>query len=58
MMYSRLQNYTNMMVGEHGIQVLEVVIVVSLFLLLSFDVLIPTNTHPSSFLDKWFIQNT
>ena len=34
MMYTRSQNYTNMVVGEHGIQTFEVVIV----MLLSIDV--------------------
>ena len=45
-----------MVVGEHEIQAFEVVVVVLLFLLLSFDVFVPTNAHPLSFLDKWFVQ--
>ena len=37
--YSRSQNYTNTMVDEHGIRrTFEVVIVVLLLLMLSFDV--------------------
>ena len=46
MMYTRLQNYTNMMVGEHGIQTFEVVIVVLLLLLLSSDVFVPISALP------------
>ena len=46
MMYTRLQNYTNMMVGEHGIQTFEVVIVVLLLLLLSYDVFVPISALP------------
>ena len=34
MTYVRLQNYTNVMVGKHGIQTFNVVIVVLLLLLL------------------------
>ena len=33
-MYTRLQNCTNMMVGEHGIQMFEVLVVVLLLLML------------------------
>jgi hypothetical protein len=33
-MYTRSQNYTNMMVGENGIQTFEVVVVVLLLLML------------------------
>ena len=40
------------MVWEHEIQTFEVVIVVLLFLLFSFDVFVPTNAHPLIFLDK------
>ena len=54
MMYTRTQNYTNMVVGEHGIQIFEVAIVVFLILLLSCDVFIPTSVHPLLFLDMWF----
>ena len=35
----RLQNHTNIIVGEYEIQTLRIVIVVLLFLLLLFDVL-------------------
>ena len=54
-MYSKLQNYTNMVVGEHGIQTFEVMIIVLLLLLLSFDdVFVPTSAHPLLFMDNWF----
>jgi hypothetical protein len=46
MMCTRSQNDTNMVVGKHGIQTIEVVVVVLLFLWLSFDVLVPTSAHP------------
>jgi hypothetical protein len=36
MIYTRLQNYKNMMVDEHGVQTFEVVVVVMLLLLLLF----------------------
>ena len=42
MTYTRLQNYTNLMVGKHGIQTFEVMIVI----LLLFDIFVPTNAHP------------
>ena len=46
-----------MVVGEHGIQSFEVVVVVvSLFLLSSFDVVLPIGARSLLFLDKWFIQ--
>jgi hypothetical protein len=41
MTYIRSQNYTNMVVGEHGIQTLKVMVVVLLFLLSLFDVFVP-----------------
>jgi hypothetical protein len=57
MTYTRSQNYTNMVGGEHGIQIYQSVVVVVLLLsLLSFDVFVPTNAHPLLFLDKWFVQ--
>jgi hypothetical protein len=37
----RLQNYTNMVVGERGIQTFEVVVVVLLLLLLSLIIMSP-----------------
>ena len=46
MMYTRSQKYTNMMLDKHGIQIFEVMIVMSLLLLLSFDGFIPANAHP------------
>ena len=45
-MYTRSQNYINLVLGKHGIQILEVVVVVLLLLVLSFDVFVPTNAHP------------
>ena len=52
MMYTRLQNYTNMVVGEHGIQTFRLVInvLLLLLLLLMFDVFVPTSAHPLLFL--------
>ena len=55
-MYIRLQNYTNMVAGKYGIQTFKVVVVVLKLSLLSFDVFVPTTTHPLLFLDKWFVQ--
>ena len=49
MMYTRLQNYMNMMVGEYRIQTFKIVVVVLLLLLLSFDVFVPTSAHPYYF---------
>ena len=43
---------TNVMVGEYGIQLFVVVIVVLLFMLLWIDVLVPTSAHSLLFLDK------
>jgi hypothetical protein len=51
MTHTRLQNYTNMVVGEHGIETSEAVVVV-LLLLLSFDVFVLTSAHPLFFMDK------
>ena len=45
-----------MVVGNHGIQTFEVVVVVWLFLLLSFDVFVPISAHPLLFFNKWFVQ--
>ena len=44
--YTGSQNYTNMVVGEHGIQTIEGVVDILLFLRLLFDVFAPTNAHP------------
>ena len=46
MTYTKSQNYTNMVVGKHGIQTMGVVLVVLLFMLLLIDVLVPTSAHP------------
>ena len=59
MTYTLSQNYTNMVVGEHGIQTFKdvvVVLLVLLVLLLSFDVFVPKSTHPLLILDKWGVQ--
>ena len=57
MMYTRSQNYTNMVVGKHKIQTFKVVIVLcSCFPLLSFDfifLIFPTSAHPLLFLEEW-----
>ena len=50
--YTRSQNYTNMVVGEHGLQTFEVVVVV----VVVFDVFVPTSKHPLLYLDKSFVQ--
>ena len=52
MAYARLQNYTNLVVGENGIQAIEVVVVMLLLVMLLFDVFVPTSAHPILFLDK------
>ena len=44
-----------MVVGKHGIQTFEVVVVVLLLLYLSFDGFVPTSPH--SFPDKWFVHH-
>ena len=50
--YTRSQNYTNMVVGEYGIQTFEVVLVVLLLWLLLFDVLAPQVHIPYCFLTR------
>ena len=45
-----------MMVGEHEMQSFELVVVVLLFLLLLFDVFVPTSAHPLLYLDNWCVQ--
>ena len=50
MAYTRLQNYTNTVAGEHEIQTLVVMVVVLLPLLLSFDILVPTSAYPFLFV--------
>jgi hypothetical protein len=52
MMYTRLQNYTNMVIGKYGIQTFKIVVVVLKLSLLSFDVFVPTSAHPLLFLNK------
>ena len=47
MTYTRSQNYTNMVVGEHKTHTFEVIIV-----MLLFDVFVFTSAHPLLFWDK------
>ena len=56
MMYIKLQNYTNMVVGEHGIQTFKLWLLLLLLLLLSFDVFVPTMHIPYEFWTKGFVQ--
>ena len=42
------------MVGEHGIQTFEVVVVVAFVAIV--DVFVPTSAHPLLFFDKLFVQ--
>ena len=58
MTYTRSQNYTNMVVGEHEIQTFVVVVVMLLLLLLlSVDVFVPIlSAHPLLFFNKWLVQ--
>ena len=53
MMYTRLQNYTNIVIVKLGIQAFEVVVVV-LFLLL-FNVFVPRSAHPL-IIERWLVQ--
>ena len=54
--YTRLQNDTYFGGWQTRNTNIEVVVVVLLFLLLSFDVFAPTSALPLLFLDKWFGQ--
>lgn len=54
MMYTRLQNYTNIVIVKLGIQAFEVVVVV-LFLLLLFNVFVPRSAHPL-IIERWLVQ--
>ena len=45
---TRSQNYKNMVVGEHGIQTFNIVVVLLLLLLLSFDIFGPTSANVKS----------
>ena len=56
MMYTRSQTYTIVVVDECGMQTCEIVIVMLLLLLLSFDVFVPTSVHTFPFMTKWFVQ--
>ena len=57
MMYTRSQNYPNIVVAEHRILTFEVVVFVLLLLLLSFDVFVPQMQIPYCFFfDKLFVQ--
>jgi hypothetical protein len=44
-----------MMVGKHGIQTFEVVVVMLLLLLLTFDGFVPTSARPLVFSDKYVV---
>ena len=56
---TRSQNYTIMMVGEHGIQAkFKLVVVVLLLSLLSFDVFVPKSAHPLLFWASGLSKNT
>jgi hypothetical protein len=55
MTHTTSQNYTNMMVDEHGIQIPKVVVVMLLLLMLSFNIFVPTSAQSLLFLDKWFV---
>ena len=55
MTYTRSQNYTNLVAGEHEKLTFKVVTFVLLLLLLLFDIFVPTK-YPLLFLDKWFVQ--
>ena len=54
-MYTTLQNYTNMLVGKHGIQTFKVVL---LLLLLLFDVFDPTSAYLLLFIKQVVCPNT
>ena len=43
MMYSRMQNYTSMVVGKHGKQTFKVVVVMLWLWLLSLKIFVPTS---------------
>ena len=51
MMYTRSQNYTNLVVGKHGLQTFEVVVVMSWLLLLSLMFLSPQVHLKCTFLN-------
>ena len=51
--YTRSQNYTNLVVGEHGIQTFTIVVVVLLLLLFCrLHVFVPTSAYPPFLVDK------
>lgn len=56
MMYVR-QKYTNLMVGECGILIFKVVVIMLLFLFLSFDVLSPCQVHIPYFFGQIICPN-
>ena len=56
MPYTRSQNYTNMVISEHGVQTFEAMVIRLLLLMLSFDVFVPTSAHPSLLSNMYFIQ--
>ena len=56
MMCTRSQNYTNKVVGKHGLQTFEFVFIVLLIFLSLFDGFVPISAHQWLFLDKSFVQ--
>ena len=52
MTYTRSQIYTNMVVGEHGIQTFEIVVIVLFLLLLLSDKFFLSNAHSLLFLSS------
>ena len=57
MAYTRLQNYTNMMVGKHGIQIFEVMVCYVIAFIVVVWCFISKNTHPLLYLGKSSIQS-
>jgi hypothetical protein len=50
--YGKSQNFTNIMIGKHGLRTFKVVLVVLLPLLLAFDVFSPQMHIPYYFLSS------
>ena len=57
MTYTRLQNYTNQVVGKYGIQTFKVVVVVMLLLLLTSNIFAPISAHPLLFFEQVICRN-
>ena len=45
-----------MVVGEHEIQIFEVVVVELLFLMCMLDVFVPKTSQPLLIMEEWFVQ--